>query len=252
MVMPQHSAGDLHIGTSGWHYGSWWGPFYPRAVKKLDALRYYSTQFSATELNAPFYRTPSLETVQGWFDQTPDGFRFAWKASKFITHWKQLSERCENSLELLETRLSVLQHKAGPILFQLPPRMIANRDRLASFLKMLKPDRRYSFEFRHPSWYEPSILDLLHDNDISLCLSDHAAAPAPREPTASWVYIRNHGPTGRYHVNYSDEAVRDWSYRIAEWRRRPADVWVFFDNDVKSAAPMDAKRLLGMSRRIAA
>jgi uncharacterized protein YecE (DUF72 family) len=239
---------DLRIGTSGWHYASWWGPSYPKDVKKIDALRYYSTQFNATELNAPFYRTPSLETVQGWFDQTPDDFRFAWKGSKFITHWKQLSERSENSLELLETRLSVLRYKAGPVLFQLPPRMIANRDRLASFSKMLNPARRYSFEFRHPSWYVPSILSLLRDNNFSLCLSDHAAAPAPHEPTADWVYIRNHGPTGRYHGNYSDATVREWSRDIADWRRKLSDIWVFFDNDVKSAAPKDASRLVSESR----
>lgn len=239
--------GALHIGCSGWHYDSWWGPFFPPGAKKKDALRYYASRFGATELNAPFYRTPTLEAVQGWFDATPDAFRFAWKASRFITHWKQLSDKCANSLELMETRLAVLGRKAGPVLFQLPPRMKANPDRLAGFLGMLNPARRYTFEFRHPSWYEPAILDLLRAHDCALCFSDHADAPAPWEVTASWVYVRGHGPSGRYHGTYGDEALADWAARIAAWRREGRDVWCFFDNDVKSAAPADAQRLAALT-----
>ena len=98
------SKGSLHIGTSGWHYASWWGPFYPQGLRKAEALPYYASRFDATELNAPFYRTPTLAAVQSWFDQTPDDFRFTWKASKFITHWKQLSANSANSLDLMETR----------------------------------------------------------------------------------------------------------------------------------------------------
>jgi uncharacterized protein YecE (DUF72 family) len=236
--------GELRIGTSGWHYDSWWGPFFPEGLKKKDALAYYASQFDTTELNNPFYRTPTIEAVQGWFAGTPDDFVFAWKASKFITHWKQLSERCDNSLELMESRLAPLGHKVGPILFQLPPKMQANRERLASFLKMLNPARRYAFEFRHPSWYEAPILVVLRDHDVSLCLSDHAAAPAPWETTASLVYVRGHGPSGRYHGNYSDETLRRWAADFHKWRREGKDVYCYFDNDVKSAAPHDARRLL--------
>jgi uncharacterized protein YecE (DUF72 family) len=242
---PTHqAAGALLVGTSGWHYPGWWGPFFPKEVKKKDALSYYASRFDAAELNAPFYRTPTIEAVEGWFRQTPDSFRFSWKASKFITHWKRLSENSANSLELMETRLAVLREKLGPVLFQLPPRMKANRERLAAFLKMLNPKRRYSFEFRHPSWYQPPILDLLSGYDISLCLSDHADAPAPREVTANWVYVRLHGPSGRYHGSYSDDALTSWAHDLRRWRREGRDVWCFFDNDVKSAAPADAERLL--------
>jgi uncharacterized protein YecE (DUF72 family) len=236
--------GGLRIGTSGWHYAAWWGPFFPQGIRKKDALRYYASQFNSAELNAPFYRTPTLEAVQGWYDQTPDDFRFAWKASKFITHWKRLSERSDNSLALLETRVAILKEKAGPILFQLPPQMAVDRERLASFLTMVNPSRQYTFEFRHPSWYAPAIFDLLSQYDAALCLSDHAAAPAPWERTASWIYIRGHGPTGRYHGNYSDKAIASWASSIRKWRRQGKDIWCFFDNDVKSAAPADAQRLL--------
>ncbi len=240
----QQALGAQYVGCSGWHYGSWWGPFFPRDVTTKNALRYYASRFSAIEMNAPFYRTPSLAAVHGWFDSTPYDFRFAWKASRFITHWKQLSGACENSLALMETRLAALGPKAGPVLFQLPPRMKANRDRLAGFLRMLNRARRYTFEFRHPSWYEPAIMDLLREHDCALCLSDHADAPAPWDVTASWVYVRGHGPSGRYHGTYDDATLARWAGAFARWRREGRDVWCFFDNDVKSAAPADAQRLL--------
>lgn len=237
---------ELRIGTSGWSYGSWRGPFFPADLRAKDHLAFYATRFSATELNAPFYRTPTLDAVRGWFEQTPDDFRFAWKASKFITHWKRLTERCENSIELMETRLELLGHKAGPILFQLPPRMHANGERLASFLGMLSPRWRYTFEFRHPSWYAPEILRILREHDVALCLSDHADAPSPWEVTASFVYVRGHGPTGRYHSHYPDETLAAWARDIKRWRRQGRDVYCFFDNDQKSAAPLDAERLQGL------
>jgi uncharacterized protein YecE (DUF72 family) len=237
-------SGRIRIGTSGWHYDSWWGPFFPQGLAKKEALPFYASRFDTTELNNPFYRTPTLEAVQGWADNTPDGFLFAWKASKFITHWKRLTERCDNSLELMETRLAVLGDKAGPVLFQLPPIMKANRERLAGFLRMLSGRHRYAFEFRDPSWYEAPILDLLREHDASLCLSDHAAAPAPWVATASWVYVRGHGPSGRYHGNYTDETLRSWADDARRWQAEGRDVFFYFDNDMKSAAPFDAQRLL--------
>lgn len=236
----------VRIGTSGWHYLSWRGPFYPEATKPKDFLSFYMSGFDTAELNTPFYRTPTLEAVQSWAHQTPDHFVFAWKASKFITHWKRLTERCANSLDLMEERLDILGPKAGPVLFQLPPRMTVNRERLAGFLNMLSPQRRYTFEFRHPSWYEPEILDLLREHDASLCLSDHADAPAPWEVTANFVYVRGHGPSGRYWGTYSDATLSDWAGHIARWQAEGRDVYCYFDNDIKSAAPADAQRLLAL------
>jgi uncharacterized protein YecE (DUF72 family) len=241
----EKSANDtacLRIGTSGWHYEGWWGPFFPSELKKKDALVHYASRFEAVELNAPFYRTPTPKAVEHWREATPRDFRFAWKASKFITHWKRLLVD-DHSLRLLEDRMSVLGAKLGPVLFQLPPRMTMDRPRLAAFLDRLDPGRRYSFEFRHPSWYDDSILELLRRHDVSLCLSDHADAPAPREVTAGWIYIRNHGPTGRYHGSYSDEALGEWARLMRQWRDEGREAWCFFDNDVKSAAPKDAGKL---------
>jgi uncharacterized protein YecE (DUF72 family) len=231
------------IGTSGWHYDSWCGPFFPKGLPVKGQLQYYASQFSTAELNGVFYRTPTPEAVKGWYEQTGDDFVFTWKASKFITHWKRLSQNCVNSLELLEDRPSLLGEKAGPILFQLPPNFQADADRLVAFLKLLSNKRRYSFEFRHPSWYAPRILKLLSEHNISLCLSDHHDAPAPWRCTADFVYVRGHGPTGRYRGHYRPETLRDWAAGIRSWTKQGCDAFVYFDNDQKSAAPADALAL---------
>jgi uncharacterized protein YecE (DUF72 family) len=237
---------QIVVGTSGWTYDGWRGPFYPSGVPKKNWLRWYSAQFPTTEINGSFYRTPSLEAVAAWRDQTPDGFLFAWKASKFITHWKRLTEKCDNSIALMETRLKVLGPKLGPVLFQLPPQFTANKDRLAAFLRMLPRRRRYAFEFRHPSWYEADIFALLSDHDVSLCLSDHRDAPSPWEVTASHVYVRGHGPTGAYKDRYPEATLRRWAGEARKWQRQQRQVFVYFDNDQKSAAPKDAERLIGL------
>jgi uncharacterized protein YecE (DUF72 family) len=231
------------IGTSGWHYASWRGPFFPRELMVKHQLQYYATQFATTELNGVFYRTPTRSAVSDWRDTTPDDFVFAWKASKFITHWKRLSDKSRNSLALLEDRISILGRKAGPILFQLPPRFEADPERLAAFVELVSRRRRYVFEFRHPSWYAGNVLRVLSKANIALCLSDHHDAPAPWKRTADFVYIRGHGPTGRYKGHYSTKTLEQWASRISGWKRQRCDVYVYFDNDQKSAAPKDALRL---------
>jgi uncharacterized protein YecE (DUF72 family) len=235
---------QIWIGTSGWTYDGWRGPFYPKRVARKHWLSWYATQFNSTEINGSFYRTPSLDAVRAWRQQTPRRFLFAWKASKFITHWKRLSEKSVNSIELMETRLKVLGPKAGPVLFQLPARFKADRERLASFLKLLPKRYHYVFEFRDASWYEDGILELLGDHDVALCLSDHRDAPAPWEATARHIYVRGHGPTGQYRDRYAENTLRRWAHLIRQWQRRRHTVYCYFDNDQKSAAPKDAQRLM--------
>jgi uncharacterized protein YecE (DUF72 family) len=231
------------IGTSGWNYDSWRGPFFPTGLPLKHQLQYYASQFQTTELNGVFYRTPTYDAVKRWRAQTGKNFVFAWKASKFITHWKRLSHNSVNSLELLEERLSLLSNKAGPILFQLPPNFEVDADRLVSFFELLSKTRRYSFEFRHPSWYQPRIMKLLSKRNISLCLSDHQDAPAPWKRTADFVYIRGHGPGGHYKGHYRPDTLAEWARRIKSWERQGCDVFIYFDNDQKSAAPADAMKL---------
>jgi uncharacterized protein YecE (DUF72 family) len=234
------------IGTSGWSYDGWRGLFYPEGVPKKQWLGWYATQFQTTEINGSFYRTPSLEAVRAWRDQSPKDFLFAWKASKFITHWKRLGENSINSIALMQTRLEALAPKVGAVLFQLPPHFSKDCARLASFLEMLPRHYPYAFEFRHQSWYHDEVFELLRKHDVSLCLSDHQDAPAPWEVTAQHVYIRGHGPGGRYKDNYPAATLRSWARRIARWREQRRPVFVYFDNDQKSAAPADARRLLDM------
>jgi uncharacterized protein YecE (DUF72 family) len=232
------------IGTSGWHYESWRGPFFPGGLRGKDQLQYYASQFRTTELNGVFYRTPSLDAVGAWSAQTGQDFVFAWKASKFITHWKRLSSSSINSLALIEERLAILGKKAGPILFQLPPNFEVDPERLASFFKLLSRKRRYSFEFRHPSWYQPDIFRLLRKRNIALCMSDHHDAPAPWKRTADFIYIRGHGPGGRYKGHYRAQTLSEWATRIRSWKQQGCDAFVYFDNDQKSAAPVDALKLM--------
>jgi uncharacterized protein YecE (DUF72 family) len=233
------------IGTSGWHYASWRGPFYPEKMKTKDFLSFYMTRFGTTELNNPFYRLPTEAAVECWRDTTPDSFLFAWKASRYITHMLKL-KNAGQGLDVMFSRAEILGPKLGPILFQLPPSLKADRERLANFLRLLPRDHHYTFEFRHQSWYEAPILDLLREHDVSLCLSDHANAPSPWELTASFVYIRGHGPSGWYWGSYSDETLQKWAADIARWREEGRAVYCYFDNDVKSAAPADAQHLIDL------
>ncbi len=185
--------------------------------------------------------------MQGWRDGTPDGFLFTWKVSRVLTHMKRL-KNVEENVPFIVGRASHLGPKLGPFLVQLPPSLRADRDRLGAFLDLCPDGHRFTFEFRHPSWYEPPILDLLREHDVALCLSDHANAPSPWEVTASFVYIRGHGPSGWYWGSYGDETLRKWADDIGRWREEGRAVYCYFDNDIKSAAPMDAERLVARTR----
>ena len=235
----------IRIGTSGWHYANWRGPFYPPEVKVKDQFRFYASLFTTTELNNTFYRLPTQGAVAGWREAAPPGFVFAWKASQFITHYRRLLN-AEDSIALNFGRMAILGPALGPVLFQLPPKFRPDRERLARFLEILPAGHRYAFEFRHPDWYAPPIFELLAQHDVSLCLSDHIHAPAPREATASFVYVRPHGPSGHYWGNYSDEALADLAAAMRRWAAEGRDVYCYFDNDIKSAAPHDAQRLIGL------
>lgn len=240
---PPRTPRGVLVGTSGWHYGSWRGPFYPDEVRVRDQLRYYASRFRTAEINNSFYRLPTAKAVGDWCATVPDGFVFAWKASRYITHFKRLKD-CEDSIALVFGRMDALGDRFGPVLFQLPPQFHADRERLARFLAALPRERRIAFEFRHDSWYRPEIFALLHDHNTALCISDHAAAPSPFEATADFVYLRGHGPTGQYFGTYPEETLNGWARHVRSWRRGRRDVFVYFDNDQKSAAPKDAERLI--------
>jgi uncharacterized protein YecE (DUF72 family) len=238
---------ELRIGCSGWVYKDWTGPFYPEGTKDKDRLAYYASRFDTAEINASFYRLPSEAAVAGWRERAPVGFVYAWKVSRFITHNKKLKD-AEDSVALVFGRMAGLGEHYGPALIQLPPQLRRNDERLASFLKLLPRGRRHTVEFRHDSWYAPEVFRILADFDAALCVSDHHSAPAPWEVTASWVYVRGHGPGGRYFGRYPEAELAEWARRIAAWRGEGRDVYAYFDNDVKSAAPFDAETLMRLAR----
>ncbi|MDE2486647.1 MAG: DUF72 domain-containing protein [Alphaproteobacteria bacterium] len=237
---------QLRIGCSGWTYKDWTGPFYPPKTKDKDRLEYYAGVFDTAEINASFYRLPSEQMVEGWARRAPEGFVFAWKVSRFITHNKKLNA-CEDPVALVFGRMAPLADHYGPALIQLPPQLRRNDARLAGFLKLLPKHRRHAVEFRHESWYAPEVLRILGEFDAALCISDHHSAPSPWEVTASWVYVRGHGPGGRYFGRYPESELAAWADHIAHWRGEGRDVYAYFDNDVKSAAPFDAQRLMAFT-----
>ena len=237
---------QLRIGCSGWTYRDWKGPFYPPKTPDARRLEYYASQFDTAEINASFYRLPSESMVEGWARRAPEGFVFAWKVSRFITHNKKLRD-CEDPIDLVFGRMAPLGDELGPALVQLPPMLRRDDDRLARFLDRL-PAGRATVEFRHPSWYDPAVFRLLAERDVSLCISDHHSAPSPWEVTASWVYVRGHGPGGRYRGRYPGAELDRWAQAIGAWRRRGLDVYAYFDNDIKSAAPFDARALIDLTK----
>lgn len=236
--------GVVRVGTSGWIYRAWRGPFYPQALPQARWFSHYASCFDTVEINASFYRLPTQAAVARWRELAPPGFVFAWKASRFITHMKRLREP-QAALERVFAPMAALGVARGPTLFQLPPQMTLDVERLAGFLAQLPPGR-HTVEFRHPSWYADPVFALLEGRNVALCISDHHHAPAPWVATADFVYVRGHGPGGRYAGSYSEAALQTWAGRIGGWSAAGRDAYAYFDNDIGCAAPSDALRLKRM------
>lgn len=243
--------GQVRIGTSGWSYQHWRDGFYPPRLKSDARLSWYAEQFDTVEINASFYRLPSEAAVASWAAAAPPDFLFAWKASRYITHARKLIDP-RASLDLVFGRMAPLGAALGPALFQLPPRFRRNDARLAAFLSQLPSGHRVAMEFRDASWFCPEVMTLLADHDVAFCIGDHADAPSPWEATASFVYLRGHGPAGTYAGRYPSDCLADWARRLDAWRAAGRDVYVYFDNDIGGAAPLDASALLELMKPSAA
>ncbi len=237
--------GSIYIGTSGWHYDHWEGPFYPPDLPKDAFLAHYAERFCTVEINNSFYRLPTEKTLARWREATPDDFVFSAKASRYLTHMKKLKEP-EEPLERLFGRLSVLGDKLGPILFQLPPRWKVNVERLGDFLKALARDHRYAFEFRDPSWFDGRVYEMLAERGDSFCVYDLAGRTSPKEVTADFVYVRLHGPEGAYQGRYGAERLAGWAGAFSAWLKEGLEVYCYFDNDEAGYALQDASRLRQM------
>jgi uncharacterized protein YecE (DUF72 family) len=234
-------SGEIHVGTSGWHYNHWRGPFYPEKFAASKMLAFYAERLRTVEINNSFYRLPTEKAFRDWRAQVPRDFCFAVKGSRFITHMKKLKDP-ESSIDLFFARVHALRPKLGPVLFQLPPHWRRDTDRFQLFLAALPKRIRYAFEFREPSWFDPEIYRLLRKYNAALCVYQLAGMQSPRELTADWAYLRLHGPEqSKYTGRYTRDQLRSWLGLCRQWTERKAkDVYVYFDNDQAGHAAINA------------
>lgn len=271
--------GELRVGVSGWRYGPWRGVFYPAGLAQRRELEHLSRRLNSVEINGSFYALQRPESYRSWYEQTPDGFVFAVKGTRFITHMKRLREARTPLANFLASGVLALGAKLGPLLWQLPPQVRFEPATLAAFLELLPrstaeaariaaghderldgraltsvdADRpvRHAMEVRHASFEVPQFRRLLAEHGVAVVTADTAGRwPLIEEPTADFCYLRLHGDQELYVSGYGEPALRSWAAKIRRWRAGGRDVYAYFDNDVKVRAPFDALRLaelLGLS-----
>ena len=268
----------VKIGISGWRYDPWRKVFYPEGLPHRRELEFCGRHFPTVEINGSFYSLQRPEYYEQWYDETPTGFLFAVKGSRYITHMLRLSKIEKPLANFFASGILNLRDKLGPFLWQFPPMFRFNAERLTRFFALLPrtttqalalarrrdarmigrsrlaidADRplRHAVEIRHPSFMTAEFVRLLREHDIGLVVADTAGKwPKMFHVTADFVYVRLHGDIKIYTSGYSDRALASWARRIRRWDRGGRDVYVYFDNDVKVRAPFDAlnlMRLLGL------
>ncbi len=237
--------GGLYIGTSGWNYKHWKTKFYPEDLKQKEWLKFYSEELKSVEINNSFYQLPDIKTFKTWKDITSKNFTFSIKGSRYITHMKKLKAPKTSSRKLF-TRIKYLRNKLGPVLFQLPPGWGYNGDRFQNFIEAMPDNYRYTYEFRNKEWWNDEVLELLKDHNAAFCIYELAGTLAPKEVTADFVYIRLHGPDGKYQGNYSKKQLSGWAGAISAWQNNNKDVYIYFDNDDSGYAVKNARELQQM------
>ena len=213
----------LHAGTSGFAFKEWKGSFYPQDLKDDGMLGFYSSKFPTVEINNTFYRLPKEDVLQSWAAQVPEPFTFAIKASQRITHFARLKPESASAVEFLLKNTASLAHRLGPILFQLPPNLRKDTDRLRAFIDTLPADRRYTIEFRHESWFEDDVFNALRERDIPMCVTEQPDFASPLVSTATWGYTRLH------RLDYDGAMLAEWARKISAqpW----SEAFVFFKHD---------------------
>ena len=234
----------VHVGCSGWNYASWRGTFYPPKLPARDWLEHYAKEFGTVEVNSTFYRLAKRDAVARWITQVPEDFIFTIKASRYLTHMKRLTDM-ERGVERLYEPLQPLVEagRLGPVLWQLPPNMARDLDRLESALERLPPGR-HCFEFRHPTWFHEDVYGLLRAYGVAHAIGDDVRRDfVEHEITTGWTFVRFHyGHRGR-RGNYSQSELREWAARVAGWAASGIEVYAYFNNDWETFAPPNAKDL---------
>jgi uncharacterized protein YecE (DUF72 family) len=242
--------GTVRIGCSGWVYRDWRGRLYPPELPQRRWLERYAATFDTVELNTTFYRLASSEAARGWVQQTPPGFLFAAKASRYLTHMKRLTD-LDRGVERYYASIAPLVEagKLGPVVWQLPERFARDDERLAAALERLPPGR-HAFEFRHASWFAPDVEELLRRHGVALVIGDTPQRPFQSHAlTADWTLVRFHrGRRGR-RGNYAESELRAWAAQVREWART-ADVYAYFNNDLEGFAPRNATRLRQLAQKV--
>jgi len=240
----------VRIGCSGWNYAHWRnGVFYPPRLPASKWLEHYASVFDTVEVNATFYRLPKRASVARWVEQSPPGFAFAIKASRYLTHIKRLQDLgpgLERFYACIEPLLD--SPKLGPILWQLPPNFKRDDERLAGALQRLPREQRHAFEFREPSWFHTDVYALLREHRVALVIGDRPEVHEfqTHELTADFTFVRFHSGMRGRRGNYSESELEKWARRFEDWSQR-VSIWAYFNNDWEGFAPKNA---LWLKRRL--
>jgi len=231
---------NFYLGTSGYSYKEWKGPFYPEDLPEKQMLRFYGERFRTVEINNTFYRMPKASVLENWAEEVPADFKFVLKASQRITHMQRLKDTGDSVSYLLKVA-GVLKERLGPLLFQLPPFLKKDLPRLREFVALLPNDRRAAFEFRHESWFDEEIFALLREHQVALCIAEaEDGVEVPFVSTADWGYLRLRRP------DYGDPELKVWRQRIQDqgW----SDAFVFFKHEDEGVGPKLAARFLELAK----
>jgi uncharacterized protein YecE (DUF72 family) len=239
----------LLIGTSGWQYRDWRGALYPAGLPTTKWLGHYAQGFSTVEVNSSFYRLPAEGVFGRWAAATPESFRFAVKASRYLTHQRRLRDP-EEPVALLLERARELGPKLAVVLVQLPPTMRADAGRLDATLAAFQREVRLAVEFRDESWHDERIYRVLTDHDAALCWWDRRGAQGPFVRTATWCYVRLHEGRASPAPCYGRTALETWSRRLVESYGSDVDGYVYFNNDARACAPKNARDLVRLADRL--
>lgn len=231
---------NLWIGTSGFQYKEWKGSFYPETLSAAKMLPFYAERFSSTESNYTFRSVPSVKTIQNWAASTPDRFRFSLKAPQNVTHFKRLRD-CGEALATFRDAVVGLGEKLGPLLFQLPPNFKKDTAVLAAFLATLPGDLRAAFEFRHESWFDDEVYEVLRERNAALCFAENEDLVTPREATADFGYLRLRC------ADYGKRDLEEWAHFLAAQKRAWHEAFVYFMHEETGTGPTFAQELIRLT-----
>ena len=236
------------LGCSGWYYNDWKGQFYPEKLSKSKWLEYYSSQFNTVEVNNTFYRFPTEKTVKGWYKRTPDNFKITLKANQLITHRRRF-KNTQSTINRFYQLAEILENKLACVLFQFPPTLQKNIDFLKNALEQLDSSKNNVIEFRHSSWWDEEVYNILMDENVGFCTVSAHDFPLDLINTSNYIYIRFHGVLPeKYRYFYSGEELNKWADKIKKFSSN--NIFCYFNNDYNANAPKNCimlKKILNKS-----